>query len=168
MTKLDEMENETELLMEGNSENKHEFSVSNEEIFNILDSKIHKHTDDVSEKITDIKGMIAQNALESGSFDNETVSNNKLENSYENFVDYEGVTTYSILERPQIVMESIVADEYPNTIKERIDEDIDSYKNPPEVMELGIEAELEYEQSEKRLKDNEEWVSPFKSFKSEI
>ena len=153
-----------------NFENKHEFPVSNEEILNVIDSKPHEdHSKILPEKITDIKGMIALNAMGSGHFDNETISSNKLENAYNNFVDYEGVTNYSILERPEIVMESIVADEYPNTIKQRIDEDIDVYKHPSEVTELGIDEELEYEYNKtKLLKDNEKWVSPFKDFKSEI
>ena len=153
-----------------NTESRHEFPVSNEEFLNVVDSKSHENHSDVSiEKITDIKGMIALNAMESGHFDNETISSNKLENAYNNFIDYDGVTNYSILERPKIVMESIVVDEYPNTIKQRIDEDTDSYKHPAEVTELGIEAELEYEHNKgKILNDSEEWVSPFKTFKSEI
>ena len=158
------------LINDLSSDDRHEFSVSNEEIFSIMDSKFqNNHIDTQVEKITDIKGMIAASALESGSFDNETISNNKLENAYENFVDYEGVTNYSILERPRIIMESIVTDEYPNTIKERIDADADSYKHSEKVSELGIDEEIEYEQSKGRiLKNKEEWVSPFKSFKSEI
>ncbi len=153
-----------------NFENKHEFPVSNEEILDTIDSKLHENHSDISiDKTTDIKGMIALNAVETGHFNNETLSGNKLENAYNNFVDYEGVTNYSILERPEIVMESIVADEYPNTIKQRIDEDIDVYKHPSEVTELGIDEELEYEYNKtKLLKDNEKWVSPFKDFKSEI
>ncbi len=153
-----------------NFENKHEFPVSNEEILDTINSKSHETHFDISmDKTTDIKGMITLNAVETGHFDNEIISSNKLENAYNNFVDYEGVTNYSILERPEIVMESIIVDEYPNTIKQRIDEDIDVYKHPSEVTELGIEAELEYEYNKTKFsKDNEKWVSPFKDFKSEI
>ena len=153
-----------------NFENTHEFPVSNEEILDTIDSKLHENHSDISiDKTTDIKGMIALNAVETGHFNNEAISGNKLENAYNNFVDYEGVTNYSILERPEIIMESIVVDEYPNTIKQRIDEDIDVYKHPSEVTELGIDEELEYEYNKtKLLKDNEKWVSPFKDFKSEI
>ena len=174
MTKIKEQINETEEMDQeisfDNSENRHEFSVSNEEILDVIDSKSHEsHSEAFTDKITDIKGMIALNIMESGYFDNETISNNKLENAYDNFIDYDGVTNYSILERPKIVMESIIIDEYPNTIKERIDEDIDGYKHPAEVTELGISAELEYEHNkDKILKDSQEWVSPFKTFKSEI
>ena len=169
-TKSNEMEEMISETPFDSTENKHEFPVSNEEIINVIDSKTHEsHSDSPSEKIMDINGMIAINAMESGHFDNETISNNKLENAYDNFVDYDGVTNYSILERPKIVMESIIVDEYPNTIKQRIDEDTDSYKHPSEVSELGIDAELEYEHNKKKiLQDNKEWVSPFKTFKSEI
>ena len=174
MIKIKEKKKETEGMdMEiffDNSENKHEFPVSNEEILNVIDSKSHEEYSEIlPEKITDIKGMIAFNAIGTGHFDNETISSNKLENAYNNFVDYEGVTNYSILERPEIVMESIMVDEYPNTIKQRIDEDIDVYRHPSEVTELGIDSELEYEHNKIKLqKNNQEWVSPFKTFKSEL
>lgn len=152
-----------------NFENKREFSVSNKEILDVIDSRSLESRSGVSDgKTMVINGMLASNIMDSEYFDNEII-NNKLENAYNNYIDYEGITTYSILARPEVVMESIVADEYPNTIRQRLDEDIESYKHPMEVTELGIDEELEYEyKRDKILRDSEEWISPFKTFKSEI
>lgn len=165
----EEVENMISENFSGKRSKENTISVSDQDILELIENKLSetglKSTSALKDR--DIKSIIALNALDTGHFNYEELSHNKLEIEYDHYIDYDGITSYSILNRGKIIMEDIDTDEFPELVKNRIDEDADAYKNPK--IELGIESELEYENNkEHSVKISHEWISPFKSFNSEI
>lgn len=156
----------------GKSSKENAVFISDQDILEFLENKLSENEEaalrnTLTLKKTNIKSIIALNTLDAGNFDNEEISRNKLEIKYDHYIDYDGITSYSILNRGQIFREDINVDKFSVLVRNRIDKDTKAYKNPK--IELGIEAELEYEHNkEHAVKIKHEWISPFKSFNSEI
>ncbi|MBP9479518.1 MAG: hypothetical protein KBF12_12980 [Sebaldella sp.] len=136
--------------------------------------------------IKEVKNIIAMNVLENGLVNVEEIKNNRMDSDFEDYIDYEGITNYSYLGGDEseinftnskihdsnfkiLAENSKVSnidkediDENPFSVKERIESDIEAYKNY--VSELGITPELAYQYEKEHMNKNEEiWISPFET-----